>query len=348
MTAFSGGKCHEFTEMQPFTTMALPATARFFCPIFHDDEIVPVLQQFYKDQLPIQILGGGSNTIFLQDFPGLVLQIKTTGIEVVSETAQDVVVRVAAGENWDSFVKYSLQREWFGLENLAAIPGTVGAAPVQNIGAYGREVSQFIERIEGIDLDSFCRRDYTKLESSFSYRDSIFKKKVSGRFLIQQVLFRLNKKEILDTSYPDLKNFFNSPETSQVNAIQIANAIRDIRSKKLPAPEIIPNSGSFFQNPEVTEDVASALKERYPEMPLYNHRPGYKKIAAAWLIEFCGWKGRWQNHCSMYDRHALILIHDGHASGKELYHYMTEVIESVFRVFQIELVPEVNMIGRFT
>jgi UDP-N-acetylmuramate dehydrogenase len=288
------------------------------------------------------VLGGGSNILFTGDFDGLILRPVITGIEITGETDGEVWVRAGAGENWDNFVKYCVDNGYGGTENLSLIPGTVGASPVQNIGAYGVEIKDIVERVEAVRLEDGRQVSLNTAECRFSYRDSIFKHELKDRMIITHVTFRLSKNHALHTHYSDLeKELGKYPE---ISIATIRKAIISIRRNKLPDPEILGNAGSFFKNPFISREQAGSIRKHYPAMPGHAYADGTVKLSAAWLIEQCGWKGKKLGETGTYKRQPLILVNYGSASGDEILKCALKIQKSVMNNFAIRLEMEVNIL----
>jgi UDP-N-acetylmuramate dehydrogenase len=288
------------------------------------------------------ILGGGTNMLFLSDFDGLVISPLNYGFNVIHEDHQTVDIEVGAGEDWDDFVEWSVDRNLYGAENLSLIPGKVGAAPVQNIGAYGVEAESLIIKVNGFDLETCTPGTFTADQCNFSYRSSIFKEPELNRFLITSVVFRLKKQGNLVTSYGDLKNAMQ--EFGEPSLSNLRKAVIKLRGSKLPDPKKLGNAGSFFKNPIVSEEIAAALAELLPGMPVYQSSEGYVKIGAGFLIEKAGWKGF--RHCgaAVHDRQALVIVNTGKASGHDILKLAEMVRKDVYEKFGVMLEPEVRVI----
>ncbi len=294
--------------------------------------------------LPVLILGEGSNLLFVNDFDGIIINPNIPGIKIVHEDRNTIWIEAGAGVVWDQLVEYAVFNQWGGIENLSLIPGKVGAAAVQNIGAYGMEIQNRIESVTGIDLEN--RTEYTieRSECGFAYRDSIFKNELKNRFVITSVVIKLDKFPEYILNYGDLK-----AETEKLGAINLNNirkAVIRIRESKLPDPKVFGNAGSFFKNPVVDANLALQLQERHPEMPGYPASEGKKKLAAGWLIEQAGWKGFRRGEAGVHEKQALVLVNYGNASGKEIYDLSEEIRQSVQEKFGVALEREVNVIGQ--
>jgi UDP-N-acetylmuramate dehydrogenase len=323
-------------------TFHINALARYLIEFTNIDDITEYLKSELSEIRPRFVLGSGSNVLFVSDFNGVVLRPRILGIEKTAENNKTTLIRVGAGENWDHFVEYCVKEELGGIENLSWIPGTVGATPVQNIGAYGMEVKDVIDVVDAVSLDNGRRIRLTAKECKFSYRDSIFKQKLKDKIIITHVTYRLNKIHQFTTGYPDLeKELDNYPETS---IHYIRQAIITIRKNKLPDPDKIGNAGSFFKNPTVTESKGKSIHSSYPRMPLFENRNGMVKLSAAWLIDQCGWKGRRIGNTGTYKNQPLIIINHGNATGMEILNYARKIQKAVMNKFGISLEMEVNVI----
>lgn len=303
------------------------------------------LEQFFAAQ-PAHwlILGGGSNILLTQDVSDPVLKIAINGIELMRQTEHWVEVKVGAGEIWHQWVLYSIAQGWGGMENLSLIPGSVGAAPIQNIGAYGVEVASVIEKVRYYDIEKKTWAEIRGSDCAFGYRDSIFKKELKGKFVITAVYFRLHKApHSLNIGYGAIKDELNYAPFTEYSIKDVSDAVIRIRQSKLPDPKDIGNSGSFFKNPVISQNQFDALVKAYPRMPFYSQPDGFK-IPAAWLIEQCGWKGRRKGHCGVHDKQALVLVNYGGASGMDIYRLSGEIIQSVEQKFGISLEREVQII----
>jgi len=293
--------------------------------------------------LPILILGEGSNLLFISDFQGIILNPNIPGISVSHEDQNNVWLEVGAGVVWDDLVEYAVFNRWGGIENLSLIPGKVGAAAVQNIGAYGMEIQNRIESVTGLDLETLTEYTIDAQECRYGYRDSIFKNQLKERFVITSVVFKLNKFPEFVLNYGDLK-----AETEKLGEITLRNirkAVIGIRESKLPDPKVYGNAGSFFKNPVVESSLAEQLLAENPKMPHYPAHAGKTKLAAGWLIEQCGWKGFRRGDAGVHEKQALVLVNYGNATGKEIYDLSEEIRQSIQEKFGVELEKEVNVIG---
>lgn len=291
------------------------------------------------------ILGGGSNVLFERDYDGCVLHNAITGIDLVKTDDQHVWVRVGAGENWHQLVMYTVAHGWGGLENLSLIPGNVGASPMQNIGAYGVEVKQVIDRVEAWHRGTHAWHSFTNADCAFGYRESIFKTSLRDQMVIGYVTFKLSLHPVVNTSYGAIQQELENVGIAQPGIREVSEAVMRIRSSKLPDPKVLGNAGSFFKNPVVPAAQADALKAQHPDMPVYAAGEGLKKLAAGWLIERCGLKGYRQGDAGMHERQALVLVNYGKASGPQLMEVARLVQHTVYQQFGIHLEQEVNLIA---
>lgn len=331
----------ENISLKQYNTFNVDVSARYFLIINSTAE----LQQFYNNDggrfNKKFILGGGSNILFSGDYDGVILKIDIKGIELIDEPDNHYLVKVNAGEDWDSFVEYSLQNNWYGLENLSHIPGTVGAAPVQNIGAYGAEVCSFIESVECFFPEENIIRTLTNAECRFEYRNSIFKNELKNRTIILSVVFKLLKNPSCNISYSGISEELGGTD---INSMNIRNAIVSIRKRKLPDPHDLGNAGSFFKNPFIEKQYAEELKKKISDLPLYNEEGMKVKISAAYLIEQCGWKGYRTGDAGVHVNHPLILVNHGNATGKDILELSEKICRSVYERFKVRLEPEVNIV----
>lgn len=321
--------------LQAYNTLALPAIARHYIQVASLDDVKKALAYSQKEQLPIYILGGGSNTVFSGDYQGLLVHIALQGIEKTNEDASSISLRVAAGENWDTFLQYCLAHQYYGLENLAIIPGTVGAAPIQNIGAYGLEVAQYISSVEVWDTQTQQLDVLNQQACQFAYRDSIFKQQ-QDRYIVIAVHFRLAKQFTANLSYHALKDAL---EGKTVTAQSLRDAVIALRTSRLPPIKTFPNAGSFFKNPVIALEQFQQLQQQYPDIPNFIQQDSIK-IPAAWLIEQCGWKGKRLGNVAMYKKHALVMVNLGGATFADVNRLTQHVIEDVKNTFSIHLEPE--------
>ncbi len=328
-------------SLKPHNTFGLDVKAERYIQLNDIDDVHEVLHSKTICKKPILVLGGGSNMLFSKDFEGTVLYPNLNNIEIASETTNDIFLRVGAGVCWDRFVQFCVNNGWGGIENLSLIPGNVGAAPVQNIGAYGVEAKDAIVSVKGLLLSRGKPFVLDNNGCVFGYRDSIFKHELRKRALITHVSFRLSKFPKFITHYGNVDEELKKYD--EVNLKNIRNAIVDIRKRKLPDPSDLGNAGSFFKNPIIKDYKAVKLIRRFPEMPTYPADEGVK-LSAAWLIEQCGWKGKRVGNVGMYKDQALIMVNYGNATADELTSFSKAIQESVKSAFNVKIEPEVNLI----
>lgn len=327
----------ENTDLQSLHSLRLKAKAIRLIR-FDDPEDIPQLQEYYRIN-ETMFLGKGNNVLFTNDFSGVIIQPELYG-KSIEKSADCDLVSVGASEDWDEFVEWSIAQGYCGLENLSLIPGSVGASPIQNIGAYGVEVKDFIHEVEGWNFIKGRFESYSTQECAFAYRDSIFKHHLKDRFLITKVVFRLSRNFNPVLNYGDLSRLReNNPGLSPA---VIRKSVIQIRRSKLPDPAEIPNAGSFFKNPAVDEQLAEALKLEFPEMPVYPYENKKVKLAAGWLIEKAGWKGKSKGKVAVHSKQALVLTNPGGGSGKEMLELAKSIQEAVLNQFGVQLEMEVN------
>lgn len=329
--------------LKPFNTFGIGAKAKLFVEVSTVSELKSVLLQAEQQQTPILILGGGSNILFTQDFDGLVIKINIRGIEKIREDGEHVWVKVGAGENWHEFVLYCIEQGWYGAENLSLIYGTVGAAPMQNIGAYGVEIKDIFDLLIAVDRKSGNQQFFTHADCKFAYRESVFKHELKDRYVIVEVIFQLAKKPSLNISYGAIQQMLAEIGTNHLSAKVLSDVIIKIRQSKLPNPEQIGNAGSFFKNPEIPKSHFENLREQYPQMPSYPAGEQKVKVPAGWLIEQCGWRGKRIGNTGAHKDQALVIVNYGNATGLEIKELASNIQQSVVEKFAIHLEMEVNL-----
>jgi len=324
-------------------TLTLPSHAALYAEITSTDQLGCLVSEYSSSDVRRFVLGGGSNLVLSGDFDGLILHMAIRGRELVHDDADAWYVRAGAGENWHDLVCWTLAQGWPGLENLSLIPGTVGAAPIQNIGAYGLEVAERFHSLTACDMDNAEFVHFDRDACRFGYRDSVFKQEgwhLQGRFVITDVTFRLPKKWQALTRYADLTAELERQGILAANARQVAAAVVAVRQRKLPDPALIPNAGSFFHNPVVDAATAERLLAAHADLPRYSQADGRVKLAAGWLIEHAGWKGRNLGPVGMYEKQALVLVNRGGATGSDVLSLMHAVQRDVAEKFGIDITPE--------
>lgn len=326
-------------------TFGMDVYARYFHAFHTVEELQQGLSELSMSaKLPRMILGGGSNILFTRDYEGLILKNEIRGITILREDDDVVYVEAGAGENWHAFVMHTLKMGWNGLENLALIPGSVGASPLQNIGAYGVEVRDRIHSLKVIDLDDQSLVEFKNNDCVFGYRDSVFKNKYKGKFAILSVTFQLLKKPRLQLDYGAIRQELESMHIQNPAAADVAAAVIRIRTSKLPDPAVVGNAGSFFKNPTVDEHSYLALKKSYPDLIAYGLPSGNYKLAAGWIIEKAGWKGYRDGDAGCHPAQALVLVNYGHATGREILNLCQKIKSDVQKQFGLMLEEEVNII----
>lgn len=327
-------------NLQKFNTLAVPACAAYFVSIKNDEELREALAFARTESLSLLLLGGGSNIVLRDDFPGLVIHIKSQGKEVVYEDDDYVWLKVAAGENWHQLVEYTLANAFYGLENLSLIPGSVGAAPIQNIGAYGVEIKELLVELNALDIRSGLNVTFTNENCQFGYRDSIFKQALKDQYVITSVTFRLYKNPQINLEYPALKAALAHFCEAELTPAQVSAAVIAIRSNKLPNPADIPNVGSFFKNPVIPKKRYEELRLRYSDMVAYAVSEEQFKLAAGWLIDRAGWRGKAAAGAAVHKDQALVLTNPHKVSGQAVLELAELIKQSVFEQFGLWLEME--------
>ncbi len=334
----------ENTSLKEYNTFRVEAKARFFASVFSPDELKSLILNFQPGKIKHLIIGGGSNILFTKDFDGWLLHNEIKGMEITKETTDEVFLKAGGGENWSDFVDYTVERDWGGLENLSLIPGTVGAAPVQNIGAYGVEQAIAFDSLEACNLLTGKTCIFNKIECDFGYRNSIFKANERGKWFILNVTYRLQKKPRIHLDYAPLRKAFENTPENQITVKSISNTVKHIRRSKLPDIKETGNAGSFFKNPVVRYEKFLQLQQRFPEIPFYRQQSGKVKIPAGWLIEQAGWKGKRMGNAGVHHQQALVIVNYGNASGREILQLAQTVQKDVLKKFDIALEPEVHIL----
>jgi UDP-N-acetylmuramate dehydrogenase len=330
--------------LKPYNTFGIDAKAKLFARFESVQELQALLQMPELQDEEKLILGGGSNLLFTKDFDGVVLQNGIRGIEVLHEENEEVYIKVGGGEVWHDFVLYALQHNLGGVENLSLIPGTVGAAPLQNIGAYGVELKDVFYELEAVHLQTGEIHRFDNATCNFGYRESIFKNDMKGQFVVTSVTFRLSREHTLNTTYGAIKNTLEEMQVQQPSIQDVSAAVCHIRQSKLPDPKKIGNAGSFFKNPEIPMEQYQQLKTHYADMPSYPVSETTVKVPAGWLIEQCGWKGKVLGTYGVHKNQALVLVNYGGAKGEQVRQLAYDIIASVEEKFGIRLHPEVNIL----
>ncbi len=328
-------------ELAAHTTFGVPAKAAWFRTLKHSDELFE-LRSGLGEEIPL-VLGGGSNVLFTKDLERCVLAVDLKGLSARERSDQSIELEVGAGESWHELTQYAVENAWGGIENLSLIPGKVGAAPMQNIGAYGVEVKECIESVEVFDWKRGRFDQISAADCGFGYRESIFKNEAKNRYIITRVRFVLHPRSPLRLGYGAISEQLERMGVDDPNYRDVAKAVIAIRRSKLPDPAEIGNAGSFFKNPTVDKSFAEALLEQHPEMPHYPQARNTEKLAAGWLIERAGWKGKRIGACGVHDKQALVLVNYGGALGREILELSEAIKTDVRRAFGVELETEVNI-----
>lgn len=336
-------------DLTHLNTFGVSVRTKFLTEVKNEAEIKELFSSTEFQNNEKIFLGGGSNVLFTRNFEGLVVLNKLKGIKILEENNENVLIRAMGGEIWHDFVTFSVERGYWGIENLSLIPGTVGAAPMQNIGAYGAELRNVLENVEAYSIEDGEKRIFTKEECKLGYRDSIFKNSLKGKFFISAVVFRLGKIEKKNITYRILQEYLSKNNIEVKNSKDISDSVASIRRSKLPDPKLIGNAGSFFKNVFLKNEEVGPFLEKYPDAP-YFQEDGFVKIPAGWLIEHTGpkngtsWKGYRIGAVGVHDKQALVLVNYGGGKGKEIIDLANKIIESVWEKFRLKLIPEVNIV----
>jgi len=331
-------------SLKPYNTFGIDATCRYFMEVSSIRELHEAIRFLKSVKLPLLVLGGGSNVLFTNDFNGVVLLNRMKGKELVEDSKEYVLLKASGGEEWPGLVDYCVSNNWGGVENLSLIPGTAGAAPIQNIGAYGMEVKDVITAVEVVDLSSGEYRLFSNADCAFGYRNSIFKSTERGKYFVTAVVLKLTKNPKVNLDYAPLKNAFEGRAESDITIQEVSDAVKKIRRSKLPDPEKTGNAGSFFKNPVVDGAKMKELLSRYHDVPAYPFGENQFKLAAGWLIEKSGWKGKRMGDAGVSSKQALVLVNHGNATGKEILNLANEIRKSVEHYFGVMLEFEVSIV----
>jgi len=340
---FSAMNIQENISLKPFNTFGIDKKARFFIQAVSEMDILQALEKSKELNLPLFILGGGSNILLTKDLNAIVLKIEINGIQLVKKTDEEVFVEVGAGENWHEFVLYCIKNEWAGVENLSLIPGTVGASPMQNIGAYGIEIKEVFHCLKAINRITGKQETFLWEDCRFGYRESVFKNDLKDQYIITKVEFRLKRKPTFHTEYGAIAQTLEEMNIKDLSIKSISDAVIKIRQSKLPDPKVIGNAGSFFKNPTVSVDRFEKIKSNYPMVPGFPNDEGVK-IPAAWLIEQSGWKGKTFGKIGVHKLQPLVLVNYGGGDGKEIAELSKQIQASIEEKFAIRLHAEVNFL----
>lgn len=330
-------------SLRNFNTFGIDCAAKYFISINSQSELIEALQSNIHPNL--FILGGGSNLLLTKDIDALVLHINLKGIELVNETKQHVFLKVNAGENWHEFVQYCINNDYGGIENLSLIPGNVGTAPIQNIGAYGVELKDVFVNCTALEIETLKKEKISKRDCKFGYRNSIFKNEAKGKYIITDVTFKLTKKDHNKSiSYGAIKDELTKYCIEEPSLLDISKAVISIRESKLPDPKKLGNSGSFFKNPIISDLEFKSFIEKFPDAPFYKISEKAYKIPAGWLIEKSGFKGKKYGDAGVHEKQALVLVNYDNATGKEIWDLALKIQAKVKEDFNLTIEPEVNVI----
>ncbi len=331
----------QISSLKEYNTFGVEVLANNFNKAENEDEILNFLSE--NKNVPL-ILGGGSNILFKNNINKPILKIEIKGIEIIEENENTVYISVGAGENWNDFVKWTLVKNYGGIENLSLIPGNVGSAPIQNIGAYGVELKDVFQSCRAISIDNKILKTFNKEQCNFTYRSSIFKEKLKNKYIISRVTFKLSKiNHVINSEYKPLKDLLKIKGNLNPTIQDISKLVIKIRTNKLPDPKKIGNCGSFFKNPIISNSKFKNLNEYFSSVPNYKISENEVKIPAAWLIEECGFKGKNEGKTGTHKKHALVIVNNGGATGKEIYDFSQKIKKSVLKKFNILLEEEVNI-----
>ncbi len=335
---------HENYSLKNLHTFGIDVKAKHFVEVFEEYEFINFLKDGNRFKNNLLLIGEGSNLLFTKDYEGTVLKYSKEGIEIIEETDETVLIKTDAGEKWDSLVNFCVENNYYGIENMALIPGCVGAAPIQNIGAYGVELKDVFEYLEGFYIDSCNRKIIKKDECNFGYRNSLFKNDLKNKFIITKVVIRLSKSKKINLTYRALKDIFHNKHQDEITIQQVSEAVKQIRASKLPDPKIYGNAGSFFKNPEIDSNLLNLLENKYPDIVYHKISEDSYKIPAGWLIEKCGFKGKREGNVGCYEKQSLVIINYGNAKGSEIRNFSEKIVDVVYKKFQIKLESEVTIL----
>ncbi len=331
-------------SLKPYNTFGIDVKAAQFVSISSVEELQVLCTTFNLSERKKLIFGGGSNILLTQDFDGMAVKIDLKGIDTIKEDDDFVWVKAMSGEVWHDLVMYAVDHNWYGLENLSLIPGCVGAAPMQNIGAYGSEIKDTFEELIAVEIESGKLVKFTNSACKFGYRESTFKNEAKDKYIIVSVTFKLSKKGILNVQYGAIKDTLAQQGILNPTIKDVSNAVMAIRKSKLPDPKILGNSGSFFKNPEIELNAFESLKVKHPTMPGYPVGSDKIKVPAGWLIEQCGFKGKRIGNTGAHKDQALVLVNYGGATGNEIFSLAKQIQATVFQTYGIQITPEVNIV----
>jgi len=333
----------ENINITPFTTFGVEVSSRYFATFSSIEELRKLLAEVKDQQL--LVLGGGSNMLFRKDYEGITIKNEITGISVIEENEESVLLKVGAGEVWHNFVLYSIEHNLGGIENLSLIPGSVGASPMQNIGAYGVEIKDVFDSLEAIEIATGELHTFSHQDCQFGYRESVFKKELKGKYIIVSVSYKLSKQPKLNTSYGAINSELATRGITQPSIKDVSDVVIAIRQSKLPDPKEIGNAGSFFKNPVIPKSHYIALQKTYENIPSYPVSKDTVKVPAGWLIDNAGWKGKTIGEYGVHKNQALVLVNYGKANGNDIFQLSEDIIADIYKRYQIKLEREVNIIA---
>ncbi|MES2062909.1 MAG: UDP-N-acetylmuramate dehydrogenase [Bacteroidota bacterium] len=334
----------ENVSLKKFNTFGIDANARYFAEISHEDELVELFADPQWLGIERLVIGGGSNMLLINNFEGLIIRMNIRGI-VHRISHDDVFVEVGGGEVWNDLVNFCVDRNYAGMENLSLIPGSVGASPIQNIGAYGVELKDVFESCRAFEIATGTFRTFTKADCKFGYRESVFKTELAGQYIIVGVKFHLSLKPNINLKYGAIEQELANRGITHPTIEDVSKVVSHIRVSKLPDPSTIGNAGSFFKNPVIGDVQFRLLQEQFPDVANFPAGEGLHKLAAGWLIEQCGWKGKVVGNTGTWKNQALVLVNHGGATGEEVYSLSSQIIDTVYTKFGVLLQREVNIIG---
>lgn len=330
-------------NLKDFNTFGISASAKFFVALKNESDLIELLKNSIFKENKNLFLGGGSNVLFTKDFDGIVIKNELKGIEIIEDTLEYARVRAMGGESWHDLVLFAVEKNLWGIENLSFIPGTVGAAPMQNIGAYGAEICDTLDEVETYELATGLKKVFKTYECNLGYRESFFKKEGKGKYFISAIVLKLSKIPKINTEYKVLKDYLAQNNIEVKSAKDVAQAVEAIRRSKLPDPKVLGNAGSFFKNVIVAKEKLAELLQIYPQMPHFPDEDG-EKIPTAWLIEECGFKGQIFGSAGVHDKQALVLVNHGEATGQDILNLAEKIISAVHKKFGITIDHEVNFV----
>jgi UDP-N-acetylmuramate dehydrogenase len=330
------------TSLLPYNTFGFDVQGYELIKIENKEQLEKLYaEDFFKS--PFRVISGGSNLLLTQNIQEPILLVRIPGIEKIQETDEFVCIEFGAGENWHQCVLYCVDNEWHGIENMSLIPGCIGAAPIQNIGAYGTELKDVFESLKAFNIETGNIENFNLDQCQFGYRDSYFKQQGKGKYIITSVVLRLSKIAKINTQYGDIQNTLNQKNILNPTIKDVSNAVIEIRKSKLPDPAILGNSGSFFKNPVIEKSLAEKIQSNHPDLKIFPASESMVKIPAAWLIEKSGWKGHKRSHVGVHEKQALVLVHYGGGTGAEIQQLATEIQTDVANKFGVHLEFEVNI-----